>query len=152
MQSNITPTLGVDLANALPTSQVSRTLQSKPRNNVIGPRRGRLLVACNAGSPFKVLELTGKFLPQGQLVKVAKSGWRELWLTFMRELAPQNKAGSYSRPGYTFQGRIGNADFPAESGRYVLYLGEIPAALAQEKHALFTVLMRFVSMKTLKNV
>lgn len=46
-----------------------------------------------------------------------------MWKRFMAELAPQDKSGTYSRPGYAFDGVIGTATFPVESGRYHLYLG-----------------------------
>jgi putative glutathione S-transferase len=72
---------------------------------------------------FRILEKTGKLLPQSALVKTAKFGWKQIWLTFMRELAPQSKTGSYTRPTYSFQYKIGDVDFPAETGRYCLYLG-----------------------------
>lgn len=71
---------------------------------------------------LRVLEWTGGLLPQGQLVKTAKFGWQTLWLTFMRELAPQSSDGNYKRPSYTFQNRIGDPTFPPH-GRYFLYLG-----------------------------
>ena len=41
----------------------------------------------------------------------------------MAELAPQAKNGSYSRPSYTFEGRIGDKTFPDEPGRYHLFVG-----------------------------
>lgn len=41
----------------------------------------------------------------------------------MKELAPQDAKGGYSRPMYDFDGRIGSAEFPVESGRYHLYVG-----------------------------
>ena len=41
----------------------------------------------------------------------------------MAELAPQDKKGSYSRPSYNFNGRIGSFEFPDEPGRYHIYLG-----------------------------
>lgn len=42
----------------------------------------------------------------------------------MSELAPQDKSGTYLRPTYTFQGKIGSTDFPDEAGgRYHLFLG-----------------------------
>ena len=41
----------------------------------------------------------------------------------MAELAPQNKSGEYSRPKYTFSGRIGDENFPDEPNRYHLYVG-----------------------------
>ena len=77
---------------------------------------------------LRLLEWAGRtgILPgQGTIVKTAKFGWNQLWLTFMRELAPQSNDGGYKRPSYTFQHRIGqHPDFPAVTdGRYVLYLG-----------------------------
>ena len=43
----------------------------------------------------------------------------------MAELAPQSKTGSYERPSYKSNGKIGSGvdDFPDEKGRYHLYLG-----------------------------
>ena len=41
----------------------------------------------------------------------------------MVELAPQSKSGSYTRPKYSFNSRIGDANFPDEGGRYHLYVG-----------------------------
>lgn len=41
----------------------------------------------------------------------------------MAELAPQDKGGSYVRPSYNFDGRIGDTNFPDEAGRYHLYGG-----------------------------
>ena len=32
----------------------------------------------------------------------AKGTWRTLWLTFMKELAPQTPEGAYERPSYQF--------------------------------------------------
>ncbi|GLC54137.1 hypothetical protein PLESTB_000827900 [Pleodorina starrii] len=52
-----------------------------------------------------------------------KQGWRLAWLAMMQELAPQTAKGQFSRPRYAFAGRIGDAQFPPESGRYHLYLG-----------------------------
>jgi glutathionyl-hydroquinone reductase len=72
---------------------------------------------------FRILERTGKLLPQSSLVKTAKFGWKQIWLTFMRELAPQSKEGDYKRPTYSFKHKIGDPDFPAENDRYILYLG-----------------------------
>ena len=42
----------------------------------------------------------------------AKYGWRLAWETMMKELAPQTKDGSYSRPTYNLKGVIGNSEFP----------------------------------------
>jgi putative glutathione S-transferase len=72
---------------------------------------------------FRILEKTGKLFPQSALVKTAKFGWQQIWLTFMRELAPQSKDGDYKRPTYSFQHEIGGPDFPAENERYFLFLG-----------------------------
>lgn len=70
-----------------------------------------------------VLEWTGSLVPQGLLVKGAKNGWKLAWQTMMKELAPQTADGSYSRPSYDFQARIGDPQFPVESGRYHVYVG-----------------------------
>lgn len=92
----------------------------------------RLGVSCSAskrergGSSRKglgILEWTGPLLPQAPLVKAAKFSWKQIWLVFMNELAPQSKDGAYTRPGYAFNGRLGTFEFPVEAGRYVLYLG-----------------------------
>ncbi|KAL4457697.1 hypothetical protein ABPG75_012562 [Micractinium tetrahymenae] len=73
-----------------------------------------------------VLEWTGAVVPQGLLVKTAKYGWRTAWKTLMTELAPQSKDGTYQRPQYSFQGRIGSPELPLEPGRqagYHLFVG-----------------------------
>lgn len=95
-----------------------------------GPvRRGRAYAARADKSPQKVdkglgvLEWTGSLVPQGLLVKGVKGGWRFAWQTMMKELAPQTADGSYSRPAYDFQARIGDSNFPVESGRYHVYVG-----------------------------
>ena len=41
----------------------------------------------------------------------------------VRELAPQDSGGAYTRPTYSFDGAIGSPQFPAASGRYHLYVG-----------------------------
>ena len=45
----------------------------------------------------------------------AKGGWQLLWRTFMQELAPQSADGDYVRPSYTFNSRIGDAQFPVRT-------------------------------------
>jgi len=71
-----------------------------------------------------ILEWTGGLVPQGGIVTAAKLGWKQIWLAFMRELAPQSSKGEYQRPGYAFDGAIGEGEFPLElNGRYVLYIG-----------------------------
>lgn len=72
---------------------------------------------------FSVLEWTSKLVPQGALVTGAKTGWRLAWETMVRELAPQDRSGSYTRPANAFNERIGAPGFPVESGRYHLYVG-----------------------------
>lgn len=73
---------------------------------------------------FNILETASKIIPQGKIVYLAKESWKFVWTRMMSELAPQDKSGSYSRPMYTFQGKIGTAEFPDESGgRYHLFLG-----------------------------
>jgi hypothetical protein len=42
----------------------------------------------------------------------AKQGWRLAWQAMVRELAPQDAGGGYSRPAYSFDGAIGSAQFP----------------------------------------
>ncbi|KAG5190417.1 glutathione S-transferase [Tribonema minus] len=73
---------------------------------------------------FRVLELAGGVVPQGALVKVARFVWGTLWRIMMAELAPQDPTGAYVRPSYDFKGVIGSPQFPAEPGRYHVYLGQ----------------------------
>ena len=96
-----------------------------------------------------ILEWTGSLVPQGLLVKGifrlvsaanialaclrswfaataqtfagAKNGWKLAWKTMMKELAPQTADGSYSRPSYDFQARIGDARFPVSQASRWLY-------------------------------
>lgn len=113
--------------------QSPRRCASSPRRYPPLPRilstKTSRRVACSAeraGSSRKglgILEWTGKNLPQGPLVQAAKFSWKQIWLVFMNELAPQSKDGAYMRPGYAFNGRLGSFEFPVEAGRYVLYLG-----------------------------
>eukprot|EP00904_Undaria_pinnatifida_P012182 jgi/Undpi1/8094/HiC_scaffold_24.g10566.m1 len=72
---------------------------------------------------FGILELAGGLVPQGGLVKTARTGWKFIWLQMMRELAPQSPDGSYVRPNYGFRGWIGRGIFPVEAGRYHVYVG-----------------------------
>ena len=48
------------------------------------------------------MEWAGSLVPQGLLVKGAKTAWRQAWLTLMKELAPQTPDGAYARPSYKF--------------------------------------------------
>ena len=72
---------------------------------------------------FNLLEIASGIVPQGAIVQTAREGWKFAWKRMMAELAPQDKTGSYQRPSYPFQGRIGTPQFPDEPGRYHLYVG-----------------------------
>lgn len=72
---------------------------------------------------FALLEKAGKLFPQGQLVNAVKVGWRLAWQLMVRELAPQTKDGQYSRPQNAFDEVIGSDEFPVESSRYLVYVG-----------------------------
>jgi hypothetical protein len=45
----------------------------------------------------------------------AKTGWRLAWETMVRELAPQDSSGSYTRPANAFNERIGSPGFSVRS-------------------------------------
>jgi putative glutathione S-transferase len=81
----------------------------------------------NIDKGFNLLEVASKVVPQGNIVKVAKFGWKFIWLRFMTELAPRDKTtGDYKRPTYGFDNAISEdetAEFPVENGRYHLYVG-----------------------------
>ncbi|KAI8463897.1 MAG: hypothetical protein J3K34DRAFT_442208, partial [Monoraphidium minutum] len=93
------------------------------------PRRARGLVVRSAAPPpkvdngFSLLTWTSKLVPQGALVTGAKTGWRLAWQAMVRELAPQDSSGGYTRPQYSFDGVLGSPEFPAAAGRYHLYVG-----------------------------
>lgn len=53
--------------------------------------------------------------PPPPLLKGAKTGWRLAWQAMVRELAPQDKGGGYSRPRYAFDGRLGSPEFPVSA-------------------------------------
>mmetsp|Transcript_5807 Transcript_5807/g.7406 ORF Transcript_5807/g.7406 Transcript_5807/m.7406 type:complete len:387 (-) Transcript_5807:41-1201(-) len=77
----------------------------------------------NIDKGFNILESATKILPQGQVVKAAKESWKFIWQRMMTELAPQDQKGSYKRPSYSFNSRIGSKEFPDEAGRYHVYVG-----------------------------
>ena len=52
-----------------------------------------------------------------------KTAWRTAWATMMKELAPQDAAGGYSRPKSSFSGSIGTPPFAAATGRYHVFVG-----------------------------
>lgn len=72
---------------------------------------------------LSLLEWTTKLVPQGAVVGGVKQAWRLAWQTMVKELAPQSKSGAYVRPAYTFMSSVGDPDFPVESGRYHVYVG-----------------------------
>jgi len=81
-------------------------------------------IRCNASSstPNKglgILEWTGSLIPQGLLVKVAKTTWSNFWKILMVELAPQSKTGAFVRSTYSFDNTITHF----QPGRYHLYVG-----------------------------
>lgn len=54
----------------------------------------------------------------------AKAGWNLAWQTMVKELAPQDKGGSYNRPGYAFDNRIGGSpQFPVSGLAWWLFRG-----------------------------
>eukprot|EP00879_Flechtneria_rotunda_P003181 GHRR01003404.1.p1 GENE.GHRR01003404.1~~GHRR01003404.1.p1 ORF type:complete len:405 (+),score=101.52 GHRR01003404.1:151-1365(+) len=89
------------------------------------PRRAITVLARSqqVDKGFSLLEWTSKLVPQGALVTGAKTGWRLAWQAMVRELAPQDQTGNYSRPKYAFDEQIGTPQFPAASGRYHVYVG-----------------------------
>ena len=77
----------------------------------------------NLDKGFNILETASKIVPQGSIVKTAKESWKFIWGRMMAELAPQDKTGSYTRPSYSFAGKLGSPEFPDEGGRYHVYVG-----------------------------
>jgi len=72
---------------------------------------------------FNILGSATKILPQGRIVQTAKETLKFVWQRMMTELAPQDKSGSYIRPSYNFQDKIGSAEYLDEPGRYHVYVG-----------------------------
>jgi hypothetical protein len=54
---------------------------------------------------------------QGALVTGAKAGWNLAWQTMVKELAPQDRSGGYSRPSYAFDAQLGSLEFPVSAAR-----------------------------------
>lgn len=72
---------------------------------------------------FRILEMPYMF---AYLVRFARTIWRSIWLFMMAELAPTSKKGEFKREASQFRSFVkaqNDAPFPAEAGRYVLYLG-----------------------------
>ena len=64
---------------------ISPAVAFSPRPRLAHPS----YVVAHLDKGFSVLELSGKFVPQGQLVKSVKAGWNFVWRRMMAELAPQ---------------------------------------------------------------
>ena len=78
----------------------------------------------NVDKGFNLLELAGgPFLPQGALVQTAKESWKFVWKRMMAELAPQDGAGNYQRPTYSFSSLDDLLDLGKNGGTYHLYYG-----------------------------
>lgn len=102
----------------------SSSLQQQARVRCIDNKISSIaLHAQRLDKGFNLLELASGIVPQGTIVRTAKEGWKFAWQRMMAELAPQDEQGNYQRPSYNFQGRIGDAEFPDEPGRYHLYVG-----------------------------
>ena len=65
----------------------------------------------------------GKSLPPKFIIRAGQFVWTTMWKIMMSNLAPSDREGSYKRPPSQFRDVIGNSTFPAESGRYRLYVG-----------------------------
>ena len=103
-----------------------RTPRNKKQLSSSSSSRTRLFATGGGGvdKGWNILELTSGIVPQGPLVTIASESWKWIWKRFMTELAPQDRrTGTYQRPGYGFASHIGDADHPAQPGRYHLYTG-----------------------------
>mgnify|MGYP006079640825 CR=1 FL=1 len=105
----VLPRVRVALSLSAADDNKPNTVNSIPPQ--LSPRKG-----------FNVLEKS----PFGQqlLVKVARWGWKFIFNRLLVELAPQDKQGAYTRTGYNINnGYLGDDVYPAESGRYHIYVG-----------------------------
>jgi putative glutathione S-transferase len=65
----------------------------------------------------------GKSLPPKFVIRTGQWVWTTMWKIMMSNLAPRDRQGAYIRPSSEFREQIGKETFPAESGRYRLYVG-----------------------------
>jgi len=65
----------------------------------------------------------GKSLPPKFIIRTGYFVWTTMWKIMMSSLAPSDREGSYVRPTSEFRDTIGNSRFPAEAGRYRLFVG-----------------------------
>lgn len=65
--------------------------------------------------------LWGRGLPPQMLVVAVRTAWSSGWKTMMKQLAPSDPRGSYTRPDSVFRGRPSNPVVSSEVGRYHLY-------------------------------
>lgn len=73
---------------------------------------------------FRILEMPFLF---EYLVRLVRTIWEGMWKRMMAEMAPSDEKGSFQRQASRFRERVESspeAKFPAESGRYVLFIGE----------------------------
>lgn len=65
-------------------------------------------------------------LPPKLIIQSGKFVWTTLWHTMMSNLAPRSRDGAYTRPESEFRNAVNrdaDSPYPAESGRYKLYVG-----------------------------
>lgn len=82
--------------------------------------------ATNQQTATPKIKKKGKSLPPKLLIKFAKFVWTTLWRIMMSNLAPRSKSGEYIRPNSQFRNFVGTEagnPYPAEAGRYNLYVG-----------------------------
>jgi len=65
----------------------------------------------------------GKSLPPKFVIRTGQWVWTTMWKIMMSNLAPRDRHGAYIRPSSEFREQIGKETFPAQSGRYRLYVG-----------------------------
>lgn len=62
-------------------------------------------------------------LPPKLIIQTGRFVWTTLWHLMMSNLAPRDRSGAYIRPESEFRNRVGTEQYPAEPGRYKLYIG-----------------------------
>jgi putative glutathione S-transferase len=65
--------------------------------------------------------LWGRGLPPQMLVVTVRTAWSSGWKTMVKQLAPADPRGSYTRPDSVFRDRPSNPMVSSEVGRYHLY-------------------------------
>jgi putative glutathione S-transferase len=101
----------------------SAALRACPRRPRCRPCRTPARAAASGDEPragLRVLQMPS-FVPKTALISAVKFGWTLAWSIMMAELAPQSRDGAYVRPTDVLVGAP--IAYPAEPGRYVLYVG-----------------------------